>query len=349
MKSSSLPAICLGAGGSLAGDGASRGVRLPRLEGDHLPPLLVQDPQDRFAQLPGRQVLRTFQDERLAGRQVGVPFGVAVGAFQADRGPGQRRGDADADPHPVLGQFHAHRRIEIGVLRRADLLDRIPVLTPGLRLAGLQEGEIGLIVGIDSRHQLDVWAVAVGEIAVPGVAELVVAPGPLLLAGGDVMVGHDGPCRPGGSDRSRRRSPPAEPRHMYDVGTGMFAYHERSLGGYRHRRRTAAMRRDEIGRTLAGRHAVAGPLRRNRLRSRSPRKADSGSWPAWRDRPHNRRRAERTTGSPRGLARPRWPTRGTSAPAACDCRPAPSIRSRPCPDAGRRRACLSCGPSGRGR
>ena len=80
------------------------------------------------------------------------------------------------------------------MLGRADFLDGIPILTPGLRLAGLQEAEVGLVVRIDTRHDFDIRAefifrVALGEIAIPRVAELVVAPGPLLLAGRDVVVG----------------------------------------------------------------------------------------------------------------------------------------------------------------
>ena len=93
----------------------------------------------------------------------------------------------------------------------------------------------------------------------------------------------------------------------------------------------AAMRRDEIRRPLALRHALALPLGRSRRRSTGPRRADTRSSPAWRDRPRNRRRAERTIGTPRERASPRSPTRGTSARAACGCTPALSVRSSALP------------------
>ena len=78
-------------------------------------------------------------------------------------------------------------------MRRTNLLNRIPILTPRLGFTGLKETEIGLVVGIDPGHDLDVGAelsarVRVGEVAVPRVAELVIAPGPLLLAGRNVVI-----------------------------------------------------------------------------------------------------------------------------------------------------------------
>ena len=59
-----------------------------------------------------------------------------------------------------------------------------------LFLVGLQPGEVGLVLGIDARHELDVGAVFVGEVFVPGAAEITVAPGPLFLTGGNVMICH---------------------------------------------------------------------------------------------------------------------------------------------------------------
>src|SRR5580658_1192122 len=83
---------------------------------------------------------------------------------------------------------------EIGVLRRADLLDRIPELAPVFGLARLKKTEIGLIVGVNAGHNFDVGrvlavGVGVSQIAVPGVTEIMVAPGPLLLSRRDMMVG----------------------------------------------------------------------------------------------------------------------------------------------------------------
>ena len=80
------------------------------------------------------------------------------------------------------------------MLRRADFPDRIPELVPRFRLAGLEKTEIRLIVGVDAGHDFDVRSIFAfdiffREVSIPGVAELVIAPRPLLLAGRDVVVG----------------------------------------------------------------------------------------------------------------------------------------------------------------
>ena len=54
----------------------------------------------------------------------------------------------------------------------------------------MQEGEVGLVVAVAAGHQFHVRAVIIGEIAVPGVAELVVPPGPELLARRHAVVGN---------------------------------------------------------------------------------------------------------------------------------------------------------------
>ncbi len=58
-----------------------------------------------------------------------------------------------------------------------------------LCLSRRKEGEVRLIIGIHTGHQLDIGAIAVGQAAVPCIAELVIAPRPLFLAGRDVVVG----------------------------------------------------------------------------------------------------------------------------------------------------------------
>ena len=72
---------------------------------------------------------------------------------------------------------------------RADLLDWVPILAPRLGLAGHEERKVRLIVGVDAGHDLDVGAVAFGQAAIPSIAKLVVAPGPLFLARSNVVVG----------------------------------------------------------------------------------------------------------------------------------------------------------------
>ena len=76
-----------------------------------------------------------------------------------------------------------------GVLDVARGLVGHKVLGEGLLLKRLEPGEVRLVVAEHAGHQLDVGAVLVGQIAVPGLAEVAAAPGPLLLAGGDVVIG----------------------------------------------------------------------------------------------------------------------------------------------------------------
>ena len=118
-------------------------------------------------------------------------------------------------------------RIEVGLVGRPRAHERVPVLAERAHLARQQEPEVGLVVGEDAGHQLDVRPVLVGQLAVPGVAELVVAPGPLLLAGTDGVVGPVHEALAGGVVVAAEEVL-AVPMHMYEVGTGMLRYQRRS-------------------------------------------------------------------------------------------------------------------------
>ena len=74
------------------------------------------------------------------------------------------------------------------ILDNAHLFVGHEVLGEGLFLIGCQPCEIGLIVGKHSGHQLNIRAVGIGQIPVPCLAEITAAPGPLLLAGRDMMI-----------------------------------------------------------------------------------------------------------------------------------------------------------------
>ena len=253
------------------------------------------------------------------------------------------------------------RRVEVRVLRRPDLLNRIPILAPRLRLAGLEKAEVGLVVGVNAGHDFDVGRefalrVGFGEVAVPRVAELVVAPRPLLLAGRDVVVGDV-------DDAGLRLVIVA----AEEILLACPCTCRRSARGCWRRRtdrsaRSREARRSQLGvRRVAGNAAArtaaalrpAGFLcvraRRSSRRSRSLRPADTRSSSGGRGRRRNRHPAGRSFDRLRARAWRRWPTRETSARRACGCRRAPSVRRKPGPDAGRRRACLSCGPSDRDR
>ena len=78
--------------------------------------------------------------------------------------------------------------MQIGEVRYADIADGVPVLAECLCFARRQKGEVRLIVGVNAGHEFDIRAVVVCEAPVPGIAEFVVAPGPLLLAWSNVVV-----------------------------------------------------------------------------------------------------------------------------------------------------------------
>ncbi len=101
----------------------------------------------------------------------------------------------DGKPQPDRGRVVAgfdietDGRLTIRLMHGSDLAKGIPVLAERLRLARGDEREVGLVVGEHAGHQLDIGAVAVGQVPVPCPAEFVVSPGPLLLARGDRAVG----------------------------------------------------------------------------------------------------------------------------------------------------------------
>ena len=88
-----------------------------------------------------------------------------------------------------LAVLQADGEARIGVLYGAEILVRPPVLGEGLCFVWEKIREIRLVVGIDASHEFNVRAALVGEFAIPCVAEGMVAPRPLLLAGGNVAVG----------------------------------------------------------------------------------------------------------------------------------------------------------------
>ena len=90
----------------------------------------------------------------------------------------------------ALLDFHVQQRVLGGILHVAHLGVRHEVLFPRLFLVGLQPSEVRLVVGVHARHQFDVRAVLVRQVAVPCASEVAVSPCPLLLSRRHVMVGH---------------------------------------------------------------------------------------------------------------------------------------------------------------
>ena len=87
-----------------------------------------------------------------------------------------------------------NRNMQYGILRSilhiTYLTIRHEVLFPRFFLIRLQPGKVRLIVGINSRHQLDIRSVFVRQVTVPSLPEITITPSPLLLTRRYMMVGH---------------------------------------------------------------------------------------------------------------------------------------------------------------
>ena len=83
-----------------------------------------------------------------------------------------------------------HQQVGRRILHHAQLAVRHEILCKSLFFIRLQPREVGLVVGIHTRHQFDVRTVLVGQVAVPRQSEIPVAPRPLLLTRRDMVIGH---------------------------------------------------------------------------------------------------------------------------------------------------------------
>ncbi len=113
-------------------------------------------------------------------------------AVKGDRqaGVGEKRcGNGAKEQLPALLSA-GKRPVDCGVCHFPDLLDRIPNLRKLLGFSRHQIGEIRLIIGIDSRHQLDITVVVISQVFAPGPPKFTVAPGPHFFPHRHVMVGH---------------------------------------------------------------------------------------------------------------------------------------------------------------
>ena len=117
--------------------------------------------------------------------------------------------ELEGDPWlPSLGEglgVGIEHQILRSLLHYPELTIRHKVLGEHLFLVWHQPCEVGLVLGIDTCHEFDVGAETltvdaptlhllgsglIGQVAVPGAAEVAVSPGPLLLAGREVVAGH---------------------------------------------------------------------------------------------------------------------------------------------------------------
>ena len=87
-------------------------------------------------------------------------------------------------------KLQIHGSLYGGILYCSHCLIGHEVLLEGLLLEGLEPGEVRLVVGKYSGHELYIGAILISQVAVPGLSEVSAAPGPLLLSGRDMMVCH---------------------------------------------------------------------------------------------------------------------------------------------------------------
>ena len=133
---------------------------------------------------------RHLEYERCARREVHGPLRERlVTGEQAHPRCRDNTAGCDTGPGHATLDHETDRDLAARLVRRANHADRVPVLAEAAGLRRGYKAEVGLVVGVDTRHELDVGAVGVGELAVPRAPDRPVAPGPLLLAGRDRVVG----------------------------------------------------------------------------------------------------------------------------------------------------------------
>jgi len=100
-------------------------------------------------------------------------------------------GGVEPEPHSaVLILIDIENKILGSILYHTHLLIRHEILCKALLLVRCKPREIGLILGKDSCHELDIRSIGIGKITVPGTSEVAIAPRPLFLTRTDVVTGH---------------------------------------------------------------------------------------------------------------------------------------------------------------
>ena len=125
-----------------------------------------------------------------------VEIGLSFLMAQHDTHPLPRCGQ-HLEAHAIGGLLDIHHEVFRGLFHNAYLTVGHEVLHKLFLLIGHQPREVGLVLGIYTGHQFDIGAESlavdmpllgfffgrlIGQVTVPGTAEVAVAPGPLLLA-----------------------------------------------------------------------------------------------------------------------------------------------------------------------
>ncbi len=102
----------------------------------------------------------------------------------------QRRNGVNAELQLLRLTNQLQRQLRIGILHHPQLAIGKEVLHKHLLFIRRKPGKVRLVIGVDAGHQLDIGAIFVGQIAVPRLAKVAIAPAPLFFARRDVMVGN---------------------------------------------------------------------------------------------------------------------------------------------------------------
>ena len=75
-------------------------------------------------------------------------------------------------------------------MHHAQRMVRQEILLETLLFVRIKPGKIRLVIGKNTGHQFDIWAVIVGQALIPRLAEFTVSPAPLFFTWRDVVVGN---------------------------------------------------------------------------------------------------------------------------------------------------------------
>ena len=100
------------------------------------------------------------------------------------------RSSKDFQAGSIALRFDVHQQVGRSILHHTQFPVWYKILGESLFFIWLQPSEIRLVVSIDSCHQLDIRTVLIRQIAIPGLPEIAISPGPLLFARRDMVVGN---------------------------------------------------------------------------------------------------------------------------------------------------------------
>ena len=84
--------------------------------------------------------------------------------------------------------LHIYHGINAGILYITNFLVWHKILLECFFLKRFQPCEVRLVVCVDTCHQLDVWAVFICKVSIPGFSEISASPCPLFLTRGNMMI-----------------------------------------------------------------------------------------------------------------------------------------------------------------